>query len=267
MDLTKPTIDEQQWHNYDVAAKLSAYIRQIEPAGVAVSIGGEIGEVGGKNTTVEEFRAFMEGYKKQLALYGAPAAGRQLKGISKISIQTGTAHGGVVLPDGSIAQANVDFAALEAISGIARQEYGLSGTVQHGASTLPDAAFHHFPETETAEVHLATEFQNMIYESEQLPEVLREQIYSWLRQNCADERKEGLSEEQFIYKTRKKGFGPFKKELMELPQETRDKIRSALEKKFSLLFEKLNATATAALVKRYVKPVRIHKPCPEVLVS
>ena len=30
---------------------------------------------------------------------------------------------------------------LEEMSRVARQEYGLGGAVQHGASTLPDAAF------------------------------------------------------------------------------------------------------------------------------
>jgi len=257
VDLAQDTIDKQQWNNYEVCAKLTAFIRKIQPQGLSVSVGGEIGEVGGKNTTPEEFHAFMQGYRKQLDKYG-----KGLKGISKISIQTGTAHGGVVLPDGSIAKVKLDFEALRTISEIARRQYGLSGAVQHGASTLPDDAFGHFPETETAEVHLATGFQNIIYESEHFPKDLREKIYAWLRENCAADRKEGMSDEQFIYKTRKKGFGPFKKELMDLPQGVRDAIGKELEEKFTFLFQKLNATNTTALVNRYVKPTRIKKPCP-----
>ncbi|NQS99462.1 MAG: aldolase, partial [Candidatus Omnitrophica bacterium] len=73
------------------------------------------------------------------------------------------------------------------------------------------------------------------------------------------------SDEQFIYKTRKKGFGPFKKELMDLPQEVRDAIGGELEEKFSFLFQKLNATNTEALVNRYVKPVKVTKPAPKCL--
>ncbi len=203
----------------------------------------------------------MQGYRRQLDKYGT-----SLRGISKISIQTGTAHGGVVLPDGSIAKVNLDFDALKAISQIARHDYGLSGTVQHGASTLPDDAFDHFPQTQTAEVHLATGFQNIIYESTHLPGDLREKIYAWLRENCAADRKEGMSEEQFIYKTRKKGFGPHKLEIMELPQDVRGAIDRELEQKFTFLFQKLNATNTQALVNRYVKSSRIKKPCPDALV-
>jgi fructose/tagatose bisphosphate aldolase len=261
VDLNQDSLDKQQWNNYDVTARLTSFIRNIQPEGVEVSVGGEIGEVGGKNTTPEEFRAFMEGYKKQMEKSGKGAAG-----ISKISVQTGTAHGGVVLPDGSIAKVSLDFDALRAISEIARKQYQLSGTVQHGASTLPDDAFHHFPETETAEVHLATGFQNIVYESSHFPKDLREKIYSWLKENCAGDRKEGMSEEQFIYKTRKKGFGPFKKELMSLPEEVRGNIGRELEEKFVFLFQKLNATDTEALVNKYVNAVRIRKPAPKELV-
>jgi fructose/tagatose bisphosphate aldolase len=262
VDLTKQTIEEQQLNNYEVTAQLTNFIRQIQPEGIMVSVGGEIGEVGGKNTTPDEFRAFMKGYRQKLDTYT-----KGLKGISKISIQTGTAHGGVVLADGSIAEANLDFDTLRIISQIARQEYNLSGAVQHGASTLPDDAFDRFPQTETAEVHLATGFQNIIYESRHFPQELRKKIYVWLEENCATDRKKGMSQEQFIYKTRKKGFGPFKKEIMDLPKEVRDAIGKELEEKFSFLFQKLNAINTEALVQRYVQPMSIKRPIPEALLK
>lgn len=262
VDLSKDTVEKQQWNNFDVTAKLTAFIREIQPEGIMVSVGGEIGEVGGKNTTPEEFRAFMQGLRTQLDKYGA-----NLQGISKISIQTGTAHGGVVLPDGSIAKVNLDFDALRTISEIARKEYGLSGAVQHGASTLPDEAFYHFPETETAEVHLATGFQNIIYESKHFPGELRKKIYAWLKQNCAADKKEGMTQEQFIYKTRKKGFGPHKLEIMDLAQGVRESIGQQLEEKFVFLFQKLNAVSTAALVNRYVKTSRIKRSAPEELIK
>src|SRR6187401_1144281 len=99
VDLSKPTIDEQQHENYTRAAELTAFIRQIESDGVTVSVGGEIGEVGHQNSTVEDLRAYLDGYDAELERR-APGA----IGISKLSVQTGTSHGGVPLPDGSIAQ-------------------------------------------------------------------------------------------------------------------------------------------------------------------
>ncbi len=86
-----------------------------------------------------------------------------------MSIQTGTSHGGVALPDGSIAEVSIDFDTLRRLSTVAREEYGLAGCVQHGASTLPDEAFHHFPANGAAEIHLATGFQNILYDEPGLP--------------------------------------------------------------------------------------------------
>lgn len=243
VDLSKPDLKKQQLLNYEVCAELTQFIRHIEPKGTTISVGGEIGEIGHQNSTPEDLHAFMKGLKEKLP--------KGLVGISKISVQTGTTHGGVVLPDGSIAQIKLDFNTLKTLSDVAREEYGLAGAVQHGASTLPAEAFHKFVECETAEVHLATEFQNMIYESEHFPADLKKRIYEWLKSNAANEAKQGETEEQFFYKTRKKALGPFKKEIMGLPQKTRDAIADGIESKFDFLFKQLNAVNKANLVDKY----------------
>ncbi len=238
--LEPESLDEQQKLNYEVCAELTEFIRANEPEGVTVSIGGEIGEVGGKNSTVPELEAFMDGYLRTLA--------KGTVGISKISVQTGTSHGGIPLPDGSIAQVKVDFDVLHDLSRVGRSKYGLGGAVQHGASTLPDILFNKFPEAETLEIHLATGFQNIIYDHEKLPSDFREKVYAHLREAHAGEKKEGQTDEQFIYKTRKKGFGPFKKEWWSLPAEIKDPIMDELEKKFDFLFDKIGATGTRDLI-------------------
>ncbi|MBI5235141.1 MAG: class II fructose-bisphosphate aldolase [Deltaproteobacteria bacterium] len=243
VDLTKADVNEQQRPNYETTATLTEYIRANEPAGVTVSIGGEIGEVGGKNSTEEELRAFMDGYVKALA--------QGKKGISKISIQTGTSHGGVPMPDGSVAKVKVDFDTIEKLSKTAR-EYGLAGAVQHGASTLPDDAFDMFPKRTTAEVHLATGFQNMVYDSASFPQDLKKEIYAHLSIKHADERKAGDTDEQFIYKTRKKGFGPFKERIWNMDAKRKAAIGKELEERFDLLFKKLNAHDTVEYAKKYV---------------
>jgi len=245
VNLSEPDLEKQQLLNYDVCAKLTRFIRRIEPPGITISVGGEIGEIGHQNSTPEDLHAFMAGLRNKLP--------NGLAGISKISVQTGTTHGGVVLPDGSIAQINLDLKTLKTLSEIARKEYGLAGAVQHGASTLPPEAFNKFAECETAEVHLATEFQNMIYESEYFPVDLKKRIYKWLKVNAASEAKKDETEEQFFYKTRKKALGPFKKEIMSLPQETRDAIASEIEDRFDFLFTQLGVVNKGDLVNRYVR--------------
>ena len=249
VDLSRPKVLKQQEANYEACAKLTQFIRRIEPRGVTVSVGGEIGEVGHQNSTAEDLHAFMAGYKQRLR--------KGLIGISKISVQTGTSHGGVVLPDGSIAQVKLDFNVLKALSEIARKDYGLAGAVQHGASTLPAEAFHNFPECGACEVHLATEFQNMVYESKHFPAELKAKMYEWLKANAIAEKTADETEEQFIYKTRKKALGPFKKEIMGLAQNVRDAIAQEIEAKFDFLFKQLNTVNNKELVDKYITLKRV----------
>ncbi|MCL5034850.1 MAG: class II fructose-bisphosphate aldolase [Bacteroidetes bacterium] len=246
VDLSKATIDEQQRNNYELAAEMTALIRELEPNGVTVSVGGEIGEVGGKNSTPEEFRAYMQGYVKSLnsRKHGATT-------ISKISVQTGSSHGGVPLPDGTVAQVKIDFKVLEEISKISRTEYGMAGAVQHGASTLPEELFDKFPGIGTAEIHLATGFQNLLYDI--FPKEFKEAVYDYLRKNFADEKKPDMTDEQFIYKTRKKGFGPFKKEMWNLGKDWFSNANTELENRFEFLFKKLNVQNTKDTVNKYIK--------------
>ncbi|MEW6557451.1 MAG: class II fructose-bisphosphate aldolase [Elusimicrobiota bacterium] len=255
VDLSKPTVKEQQKNNYDVAVELTNFIRSIEPEGVTVMLGGEIGEIGGKNSNEEELRAYISGYNETL--------GSGKIGISKIAVQTGTEHGGVLDANGKpVKDVKLDFATLEKLSKIAQKDYGLAGCVQHGASTLPSEMFDKFPKTNTAEIHLATEFQNMIFDAPKFPADLKNKIYEWLKVNCVSEKKEGETESKFFYKTRKKAWGPFKKETWSIAEKIKAEIMSELEKKFVFLYEKLNVVNTDKIVKKYVKvpKVEIKKP-------
>jgi fructose/tagatose bisphosphate aldolase len=252
VDLTKPTLDAQQRTNYEQAVELAQFIRGLQPEGINISLGGEIGEVGTENSTVEELRTYMDGFNSTLAKR-APG----VEGLSKISVQSGTTHGGVVLPDGTIADVQIDFETLRLLSEVSRKEYGLAGAVQHGASTLPESAFGHFPGTETAEIHLATNFQTMLYDRN--PDALRTEIYQWLSENAKDERKPADSDEQFFYKTRKKALGPFKKRFWELDKETKSHIAAAYDEKFEFLFTQLGISNTTEAVAKHIKPVRQHR--------
>jgi len=255
VDLSKPTLKEQQRTNFEQGVELALTVRELQPEGVTISIGGEIGEVGTQNSTVEELRTYMDGFNETLK-ERSPGT----EGLSKISVQSGTTHGGVVLADGSIADVKIDFDTLSRLSQVARENYGLAGAVQHGASTLPDDAFHNFPRTETAEIHLATNFQTMLYDN--IHDDLRNEIYEWLRQNAKDERKPTDTDEQFFYKTRKKALGPFKRRFWDLQPDVKAKLAKAYDEKFSFLFKQLAVVNTRDIVDRFVKPAEQHKPQP-----
>ncbi|MDP2350446.1 MAG: class II fructose-bisphosphate aldolase [Chloroflexota bacterium] len=257
VDLSKPNLDEEQKENYLRAAELTALIRGLETDGVTVSVGGEIGEVGKQNSSPEELKAYLDGYTRELETL-APGA----KGLSKVSVQTGTSHGGVPLPGGGVAEVKLDFAVLARLGEVART-YGLAGAVQHGASTLPDALFHRFPEVETAEIHLATGFQNSLYDHPAFPAELMTEIYDWCRVNAADERKADQTEDQFLYTTRKKAIGPFKRTIWDLA--TKDEILASQGAKIGYLVEQLRVPGTMAVIEKHIKPVPVARPIPGAL--
>jgi fructose/tagatose bisphosphate aldolase len=257
VDLSQPDTDAEQRENYTRAAELTALIRTLEADGVTISVGGEIGEVGTQNSTVEELRAYLDGYRRELDAR-APGA----LGISKVSVQTGTSHGGVPLPGGGVAEVKLDFEVLRELGEIARS-YGLAGAVQHGASTLPDELFHHFPAVETAEIHLATGFQNALYEHPAFPESLHREIEAWCYADAIDERKPDQTDQQFVYTTRKKAIGPFKRQLWDLA--TKDEILASQRRKIAFLFTELGVNGSREIVDRHVTPVEVHRPMPDVL--
>ena len=166
------------------------------------------------------------------------------------------------LPGGGVAEVELDFGTLERLADVAR-EYGLAGAVQHGASTLPDELFDRFPEVETAEIHLATGFQNLLYEHPAFPAELAREIEAWTLANTADERADGESETQFFYKTRKKALGPMKRRLWELRR--KEEIIAAQEEKFRFLFEQLRVNGTRGIVERYISAPRLNRPIPATL--
>jgi fructose-bisphosphate aldolase, class II len=257
VDLSREDVDAEQRDNYERTAELATLIRSLEPDGVTISIGGEIGEVGKENSTEPELRAYLDGLNRELAASGARP------GISKVSVQTGTSHGGTVNPDGTVAAVAVDFGVHERLGKVAREEYGLAGTVQHGASTLPDEDFHRFREVEVAEIHLATGFQNLLYEHPAFPAWLHEKVQSWCFANALDERKSDQTDQQFVYTTRKKALGPLKRELWDL--ETKDEILVDQANKIRFLFHELGVEGSLAMVDKYVTPVPWSKPLPEAL--
>ncbi len=248
VDLSAPTESEQQVANIRHTLELTEFVRRLEPAGVTVSLGCEIGHIGGRNSTMADFEAFMSGYTAGL--------GEGLIGVSKMSIQTGTSHGGVVNADGSLASVAVDFELLRNVSRAGREQYGMGGSVQHGASTLPHDLYHKFPEAETLEIHFATGLQNMIMDHPAFPAELLSEIYSWIDTDMAAERGADQTLEQFHYTQRKKAWGAFKKQTWSIPEANREELRNMLHSHFETVFGELGVSDTMELVRSNVSAMR-----------
>lgn len=248
VDLSLKTPGEQQKDNFEMTAILTKFIRKMQPAGITVAVGGEIGHIGDVNSNLADFEAFMEGYMEQLGV-------EPLNGISKVSVQTGTSHGGVINPDGSLQEMSVDFSVLKSIGKVSREKYKMAGAVQHGASTLSSDVFDKFPENAAVEIHLATGFQNIIFDT--MPKVLKEKLYKYIRLNFENEREKDWGDEEFLYKLRKKALGPNKKELWLISEPEKDVIREKLAGELEMLFQKLNIIGTRHTVAKYIGENRI----------
>jgi len=235
VDLEKPTVEEQQVPNVQYTNELQDYIRSLQN-GIEISVGGELGHIGGTNSTLEECEVFLS----------------QVSGLRKLSIQTGTEHGGVVNADGSLATMKVDFELHRELSEFIRSQFGLAGTVQHGASTLPDTAFATLQESRAVEVHLATGIQNLIFDHPAFPKELTEQFVAWVTDNRAAERKEGMTDAQFIYRERKRAWGAFQRELWELPSEVTKQLGQAVEARMTQFFSWLGVQGTRELVDQTI---------------
>ena len=183
VDLSKPNLDEQQRTNYEQAADIALFVRRTQPEGIDISLGGEIGEVGTENSTVEELHAYMDGFNRTLEKL-APG----VEGLSKISVQSGTTHGGVVLADGTIADVQIDFGTLERLSRRCARELR---TLRSCSARRIDAArfrVPQFPDDRDCGDSSRDEFPDDAV-TISMPDALRDEIYEWLRENAKDERK------------------------------------------------------------------------------
>ena len=265
VDWSVEDYDFQQKTNYKETALLTAYVRDVEKelgldkTGIVINLGGEIGEIGkgikGRNSNIEDLKAFMEGYFKELALL-EKERGCSLPGITKIAVQSGTKHGGIRDKKGKVLkEIKVSFNTLAELGKFSREKYGLAGVVQHGASTLDPDCFVLFAgrivpeglkisqdllseknikilaENPVAEVHLATAYQDTIFDHPDFPKRLAIEIKKWVLENYPP--KEGEDEKKAYTSNRKKAWGPFKLKLWSLSSEIQGSMRETLKKQFS----------------------------------
>jgi 3-phosphoglycerate kinase/fructose/tagatose bisphosphate aldolase len=243
VDTNLARIEDQQKVNGEVTAELAKYIRNHQPEGIQISIGGEIGHIGDRNSRAEDLDQFVKIFRSQY-----PA---DLVGLSKISVQTGTSHGGRMDADGTLATMPVDFEVIESLSKMARG-VGMAGVVQHGASTLPESMYGEFPRRGAVEIHLATGWQNMIMDHPDLPPELMKEIKSWLDITYGAERKDSENDRQFYYRTRKKSWKQFRPEFDALSPEFKQTIQEEMKERCIRLFRELKVSGTRELVEKYV---------------
>ena len=180
-----------------------------------------------------------------------------------MSVQTGTSHGGVPLPDGGVAEVNLDFEVLREL-GDDRSRARAGG--RRPARRLDPArrAVPPIPGGRDGRDPPRDGLPELALRSSGVPgATLHEASRPGAFENAPDERKDGQTDQQFVYTTRKKAIGPFKRELWDLS--TKDEILATAHRKLTFLFQELRVAGTRELVDRYIRPVEFHRPLPEAL--
>lgn len=234
--------------NAQVTSQLIMAMRQKQPRGIHLTLGGEVGEIGGRNTSVEDLAAFHSELEKFLPK-GTP-------GLDKISAQTGTTHSGIVLPDGTTGKMSVDFNLITELASQARQ-FGWSGMVQHGASTLQFEDLAQLPQAGVVEVHLATQIQNILFDHPAFPVGLRDQMKRELVKSTRSaegdhlDTSDALSEAQRFYQARWAAWGIYKAQLWQLPSEVVNQVSVRLGDWATQIFRSLKIAQRSQVLKDY----------------
>ena len=222
VDLSKPTLDEQQKLNFELCADFTRFIRGHEPKGVTISVGGEIGEVGQKNSTPEDLDAFMNGYN---ARRGAVTGHQQDQHPDRDEPRRGRPARRHAGPGGHRFR-RPHGAQRE---GPQRIRHGRRRPArrEHAARRRPSTSSSRPAPARSTWPRPSRPWSWTIRPS---PRPSAQEMYEWLKANAADERKPKDTEAQFLYKARKKAVGPFKKKFWSLPADARAAIGASLEK-------------------------------------
>ncbi len=248
ISLDQSSLEAIHLPNAEVTSRMISALRAAQPAGVQLVLGGEVGEIGGENTSLEDLKTFQELLQMRLD----PA----VRGLDKISAQTGTTHSGIVLKDGSLGRMNVDFDLISQLSRTARQN-GSYGLVQHGASTLTMLDLAQLPGAGVIEVHLATQIQNIVFDHPSFPSQLRRSMQERLvltDKSAEGDRfqgEENLSLAQQFYKARWAAWGIFKMELWAISPTVMAPIEASFGKWVEQVFTALNITQKSSLIREF----------------
>ena len=238
--LDEPSVMEQQRVNISVTGQMLKYLRERE-GDQLVSVGGEIGHIGERNSRASEMEVFLSGIKQ--------ANSDKMAFLSKVSVQTGTRHGGVVNKDGETQEMEIDMKVIDECGKVAR-EMGVGGVVQHGASTLTDTQLKRFVEHDTLEIHLATGWQNMIMDHPSFPLELRREMEGRMVKEYGHKYN---SPEECIYRERKRAWGKFQREVWQIPDHTVDEIMRSLKDRARMTLVELGMQNKYKLLREYTE--------------
>ncbi len=257
---SRQTLAEKLRDCFEELANMTAYIRELQPKEIVVAMGGRTTVLEGTQTIEEELEVLLDGYFTSLKRQGV-----HLDGIVKVGIHAGITEGSRPLPDGRVVHVQADAKTIETLNDLAIRQYRLGGVVLHEISTLTEQSLKQLPTMQVLEAHATSNLQDCILDSPHLPEELRQEIHGYLKDSHRALWREGITEEQFLYATRKACFGPFKKKFWDLDSDVKAALIEKLQEKITALLHTFALAETKALVREFVQPVVLPREKPPFL--
>ena len=214
-----------------------------EPQGVTVSVGGEIGEVGGKNSDVHELHAYMDGFNRKLKERGArpgrPQQDQRPDRHRARRLRQRRRHGAdrrrrsISRRSRSCRAWRARSTAWPAPSSTARRRCRRRRSTRSRASAPARSTSPPTSRTWSTSTRSSRP-------------ISRPRCTPGFARTRTEERKPKDTEEQFIYKARKKALGPFKRRMWGIDDAARPAIGQSLEERFTFLMRQLKIDGTAA---------------------
>ena len=265
VDLSRPTPRGAAARQLRARAEITAFIREQEPEGVTVSVGG-----GDRRGGPQEQHG--GGAARLHARLHAPrwtgcgvtrGAEQDLGADRHLARRRGAARrhhrGGQARPRGA-------GGAFQGGAPDVRHGGGGAARRQHAARATPSATF---PRIETCEIHLATNFQNIVFDHPKLPAELRKRDVRLAgRERRRASARTATPRSSSTTRRGRRPSGRSRTSAGRWPQDVRDAIAADLERTFRFLFEQLNVNGTETLIDRFIHaPVQHHASLEKVLVA
>lgn len=215
-------------------AELAAYVRDLEPDGVTVSIGLEVDRPTLGASSAAELRSFAQGFSVAFA----QSAGAQERGLSALGLSSQTSGERAARHNGNTAATAADAEARRACVEVAHS-LGLAALVR---GVVPGDVGRMIAEPGgpvVLEAHLSETIQNVVLQSTALPGPLRREMQRRLMLAQAGAHVQERGEER--------GWAGLKEQLWTLPDQTRAELRAELEASLEPAYRELGASGSGEI--------------------
>lgn len=241
-DPLAPDPREQERASCADAARLAAFVRKTEPPGVDTNLGVKMRGRGDSEHVARRLRAFMEGFASEFA----DRAG-SVTGIGKLSLDLRSAD---------------ELGASRDLAEVARREYNLATSVSWGGAPLPEALFAELTRFPVVEAHLGTRYEDLVLNHPGFPAPLRDAMSDWIDKTYGTIRGAEQDRASFQQQLRMPALERFKREMWDLPPESKDPIMADLQRTLLADFKRLDVEDTihAVLANINIQDTELPRP-------